>query len=162
MSPRSVDITALVRVFSLSGAMSWTLSLAMMISCKINGALVAAAGPAVDFNSRSILAPDERREFGDQIVVELALEGHDQARQLLQIGPPPGREFGMLGRDVDVAVGTEEAEGEPFLALSPEPAFPELRHQFRRQVIAQPIAAFADEARAVGADLLAHLAPGGL
>jgi hypothetical protein len=33
MSPRSVDITALVRVFSLSGAMSWTLSLAMMLSC---------------------------------------------------------------------------------------------------------------------------------
>src|SRR5688572_5960537 len=158
MSPRSVAITALVRVFSLSGAMSWTLSLAMMVSCDENCALGNGLSPPCRPDS----APDQRGKFRDQLVVQLALEWHDQAGDFLEIGPAPGRELGLLGRDVDVAVGAEEAECEPFLALAAEPALPDLRHQLGRQIVLQPILALADEARAVGADLLAHLAPGGL
>src|SRR5688572_30527414 len=137
MSPRSVAITALVRVFSLSGAMSWTLSLAMMLSCsrKALGSGARRASLAlmrgrifhaepVPTSAENALAPDQRREFGDQVVVQLALERHDQAGNFLEIGPAPGRKFGLLGRDVDVAVSAEEAEREPFLALAAEPALP--------------------------------------
>src|SRR5690348_5101300 len=137
MSPRSVDITALVRVFSLSGATSWTLSLAMMICCSRIGLLVAGEGRPVDL----ILASDQRRELGDQVLVQLAFEGDDQVRQLLEIGPAPGREFRMFGRYVDVAIGAQEAECEPFLLLAAEPALPELRHQVHRQVVGQPVVA---------------------
>src|SRR5688572_776585 len=158
MSPRSVAITALVRVFSLSGAMSWTLSLAMMVSCDENCALGNGLSPPCRPDS----APDQRGKLRDQLVVQLALEWHDQAGNFLEIGPAPGRELGLLGRDVDVAVGAEEAECEPFLALAAEPALPDLRHQLGRQIVLQPILALADIAGPVGADLLAHLAPGRL
>src|SRR5688572_20815427 len=164
MSPRLVDMTALVSFFSLSGAMSWVFSLAMMSSFQ-KRPLVAGRATAVDLISCRLFlerAADQGAELRRQLLIELALEGHDQVGNLFQIGPAPGGEFRILGGDVDVAILAEEAEGIPFLALAAEPALPDLRHQLGRQIILQPILALADIAGAVGADLLAHLAPGGL
>src|SRR5262245_37178340 len=68
----------------------------------------------------------------------------------------------MLGRDVDVAVGPQKAECEPLLPLAAEPALPDPRHQFHRQVIGEPVAALPDIARAIRPHFLMQLAPGGL
>src|SRR4051794_19060592 len=59
----------------------------------------------------------EVREFPEQLAVELALERHDQVGKLCRLDPPPLAELGVLGVDVDVGIGAEEAREEPVLVL---------------------------------------------
>src|SRR5690242_9808542 len=96
------------------------------------------------------------------MLVERALERHDEVGHLLQRGPAPGRELRVAAGDVDIAVLAGEAEGEPSLALAAEAAAPETGDQLVRQVVAEPVAALGQELGRGRADLLLQLAPGGL
>src|SRR5690554_6143893 len=60
----------------------------------------------------------EVAEFADELHVERPLEGHDQVRQLFEVGPAPGGELGVGAVDVYVRVGPQEAHREPLLPLT--------------------------------------------
>src|SRR5580658_7253192 len=105
---------------------------------------------------------EQRRELRQDVAVELALERHDETRQLRRRDPLPGVELGMVRGKVDVAVAPGEAHGEPFLHLAAITAAPEPSRDLLRHVIAQPPRGFRQEFRVVGTGLFLELAQGRL
>src|SRR5262249_11832833 len=55
---------------------------------------------------------------GDHFFVGVALEGNDQTGKLFQIHPLKGREFRLMGGEIDIGILAGEAHGEPFLLLA--------------------------------------------
>src|SRR6266849_2782087 len=102
--------------------------------------------------------PAELAELGEDVAVELALERHDERRQIGRRYPFPRVELGMPGSEVDVAILAGEAHGEPFLHLPAIAPVPGAAGGALRYVIAQPLRAFGEELGLVGADLLLELA----
>src|SRR5258708_1531459 len=102
--------------------------------------------------------PAELAELGEDVAVELALERHDEPRQLGRRHPFPRVELGMPRGEVDVAILAGEAHGEPFLHLAAIALVPDTAGDALRPVIAQPLRAFREELGLVGADLLLELA----
>src|SRR5689334_1060187 len=86
---------------------------------------------------------DQVPECGNDLLVDLALERHDEVRQLLHRPPRPLIEFGRVtaGRrvDLDLALVALEAVGEPFLRLTAIAALEGDADQMRRQVIVDPV-----------------------
>src|SRR5260370_9553132 len=102
--------------------------------------------------------PAELAELGEDVAVELALERHDERRQIGRRHPFPRVELGMPGGEVDVAILAGEAHGEPFLHLPAIAPVPDTAGGALRYVLAQPPRAFGEELRLVGARLLLELA----
>ena len=89
-------------------------------------------------------------EGGDYSVIDAALERRGQPRQGLQPLPPPGFEFGLAGSaagmaHVDLAVGSGEAEGEPFLRLAAMIARPALARDLGWDVVGIPVGRLGEE-----------------
>src|SRR5262249_59415804 len=77
----------------------------------------------------------------DHIPVDGALEGHDDAFELVHSGPPPILEFGLVARrrgDVDLLVLALEARSIPLLPLPAPPSAPGDADEVRREIIAVP------------------------
>src|SRR3954466_4437500 len=77
--------------------------------------------------SRSIAC--EVGEFLDHALIDRPLERHDQRRQVLHRLPAPADEFGLVRAaagplDLDLGIGSGEAQCEPFLALAAIAALP--------------------------------------
>src|SRR3546814_12513849 len=91
--------------------------------------------------------------------VDRSLEGHDQARHLVHGYPAPPVELGIRhAADVEILVRPREAEGEPFLHLSPPAPPPGLPLEVGRQVVFQPCPGFGEQFDQVRPGLLDHLA----
>jgi hypothetical protein len=74
---------------------------------------------AVAMLSRARLG--QRRKIPHDLLVDAALEGHDQADQLIEVRPAPGLEFDLVPRrtcDGDFVFGADEAQCEPLLLLA--------------------------------------------
>src|SRR5690606_6780977 len=94
-------------------------------------------------------SPRQMTEGGDDVLVDAALERHDQIGQRLHPLPAPGVELGLVaaGRrvDGDLALVALEAEGEPFLRLAAIPALERDADQMRRQVVVDPVRRFGQQ-----------------
>src|SRR5687768_13634559 len=87
---------------------------------------------------------DQILEFTQNVPVQLALEGDDQVRQAFRRHPSPFPEFGMVGFDIDIFVGAEEAREEPDLALAAKLPAPQLSDQFSWQVVEMLVPCLGD------------------
>lgn len=87
-------------------------------------------------------------ELADHALIDRALERHDQVGNVLQRLPPPRSELSLDGaigmQDIDFALGTGEAQREPFLRLAAKPAFPGLTGDLARYVVFEPFRDLAD------------------
>jgi len=95
--------------------------------------------------------------------IEGVLEGDNAVGKLGEGQPLPGGVFGNGSGDGDLVVGSGVAVEGPFLALTEKPSIPELRDEFPREVIIEPVIAGGDVLDKVGRDsrLLLKLAQGG-
>ena len=73
----------------------------------------------------------------DQASVKIALERHDEVGKLGRRHPFPGVEFGVLGRNVDVAGSSQEAAQEPVLFLPAPLATPQFILELVGQIVAK-------------------------
>ena len=97
----------------------------------------------------------------NEIGVELLLERHNQARELLKSDPFPSSELGMFRRDIDIAIVALKAHHKPFLSLPTKMPSPgPLRADIRGQFVAQPLPAFSNDPGLPRSDLLLQLAKG--
>src|SRR3546814_4660796 len=78
---------------------------------------------------------DDVSEFLQYIAMGLALEGNDQFRKDVGIGPFPCAKFLMVGFDVHVIIGAGEAGKKPDLPLPAILSVPYFADQFIRQII---------------------------
>src|SRR5579872_131966 len=107
----------------------------------------------------------ERRKFLHHPIVDRALEGDDQFREILHRFPAPADELGLVAArrvlDIDLAVLAREAHGEPFLPLAAIASLPGAARYRARDVVGQPVRDFAQLLDRADAGLLIELALGG-
>src|SRR5437763_16410420 len=76
----------------------------------------------------------EPRELLHHPLVDLALERHDEARQVLYRLPSPSRELRLVAaagmRDIDLDLISGEAESVPLLPMTPILSLPGLRQYY--------------------------------
>src|SRR3954454_10500952 len=90
----------------------------------------------------------EVAEGRDDALIDRPLEGNDEVGQAIHALPAPRVEFGLAPGCVaasDLLVLSAEAEPDPFLALSPEPASPAGPGADGRQVVAVPLRRLGEE-----------------
>src|SRR6266576_1227117 len=98
-------------------------------------------------------------KLDENVEIELLHKRHDQLGQLLRPKPFPGVEFGMVGGDVDIAVGAGESHRKPFLAITAIPAAHHTLRNLVRHFVIKPATALAEDFYSFGADLLLQLTP---
>ena len=83
-------------------------------------------------------------ELGNHLLIDLALERHDQVENLAHGRPAPLVEFLGVARrmEIDLAVFAGEAQRKPFLCLAAVFALPGLADQLFGQVVIVPAAGF--------------------
>src|SRR5690606_20429834 len=101
----------------------------------------------------------ERRHH---LLIDLALEGYDQAGQVCHRPPGPLVEFGLMASrrrvDANLFLLAMEAEGEPFLLLPAIFSIPGDADAVGRQVVLDPAGSLLDELEAFHSRFLEYLA----
>src|SRR5712692_9348010 len=101
-------------------------------------------------------------ELGDDALVDLALERHDEVGKLAHLRPPPLDELRLVAaarmRDVDLGILPGEAQRVPFLLLAAVAAAPRVGNELVRQIVGEPFAQLRDELDRADVGLLAELA----
>src|ERR1700694_4020763 len=101
-------------------------------------------------------------ELGDDALVDLALERHDEIGKLAHLRPPPRHELRRVAaarmRDVDLGLLPREAQRVPFLRLAAVAAAPCMGHELVRKIVAEPVAQLPEQLDRADVGLLAELA----
>src|SRR5438105_5224730 len=104
----------------------------------------------------------EMTEFGDDALVDLAFEGHDELRELAHLRPPPLHEFRLVAAarmlDVDLGIVARETQRVPFLSLAAVASTPSMGHELVGEIIGQPLAGFREQLDGSDVGFLAQLA----
>src|SRR5579862_1934840 len=107
---------------------------------------------------RRSAAFEQSLKFFEHVEIELALERHDEADELVARHPFPRIELGVMGVELDVGVAPQEAHREPFLHLAAIAPAPSLEMKLAGQLVSEPLLGLGEDLGTVGADLFLQFA----